>query len=105
MALNDLREKLIDTDVIIYWVDSKIASMVWEHKEEMESVLPVDCRTLGTIAEVEATHITVVGTMGDKQVLGRIAIPFGSIQEILKITEIPNDVLYKKDMEKTNASE
>lgn len=65
--------------VYIKWLDSKSASNEWEYLEEIESLKPVFCESIGFLIESNEEYKTLASTISESQVLGRITIPSCSI--------------------------
>lgn len=59
----------------IEWIDSKGAEAIWEYTDELKSLEPAICFTCGYIIEVTEKYVTIVQTISDNQVMGRITIP------------------------------
>lgn len=65
--------------VFIKWIDSKSGSFEWEYLDEIESLKPVVCKSIGFLIEDNREFKTIAPTIGGGQVLGRITIPTCSI--------------------------
>ena len=75
----------MDKDIVlIEWVDSKGVTN-WENIDELEPMLPVECRSVGFLLENKRAYKTIAIGLGGKQVLGRLTIPSGCIRSIKKI--------------------
>lgn len=66
--------------IIIKWLDSKAAPHEWEYRDDLGTLEPVTCTTLGFIVKETKDYITIAHTISDNQVLGRITIPRGCIK-------------------------
>ncbi len=71
--------------VKIQWIDSKASANEWEYLDELESLLPVFCESVGYIIEDTPKYKTIAHTISDNQVLGRITIPKACITKITKL--------------------
>lgn len=71
--------------VEIEWIDSKAGPNEWEHREGLEPLQPVKCKTIGFLLEDAAAHKTVSQSLSASQVHGRISIPTGCIVKIRKL--------------------
>lgn len=70
--------------VYIKWLDSKSASNEWEYLEEIESLKPVFCESIGFLIESNEEYKTLASTISETQILGRLTIPMQSILKIRK---------------------
>jgi len=74
-----------DKDIIlIEWVDSKGMER-WEYLDEIESMLPDICYSVGFLIEDHAEYKTIALGLGTTQVLGRTTIPTCCIKRIIKL--------------------
>ena len=71
--------------VIIEWVDSKGVIDNWEYVEEIKPLKPVKCISVGFLIDDNKKYKTLVQSIGDGQVLGRMTIPVCSIDRIEEI--------------------
>lgn len=69
----------------IKWIDSNAAEAVWENADDLESLKPVQCHSVGYLVEDNKDYKTLVHSMSHNQVLGRITIPIGSIISIVDL--------------------
>lgn len=70
--------------VLIEWVDSKGMER-WEYLDEIESMPPCTCYSVGFIIEDNSDYKTIALGLTDTQVLGRTTIPTGCIRNIRKL--------------------
>ena len=70
--------------VLIEWVDSKGMER-WEYLDEIESIRPSLCYSVGFMIEDTAEYKTIALGLSDTQVLGRTTIPAGCIKSIKKL--------------------
>lgn len=70
--------------VLIEWVDSKGMER-WEYLDEIESMPPCICRSVGFMIEDNSDYKTIALGLSDAQVLGRTTIPTGCIKSIKKL--------------------
>jgi hypothetical protein len=61
--------------VFIKWLDSKNGPEGWEYLEDLESLKPVICHSVGFLIDEGENFKTIAPTYGGGQVLGRITIP------------------------------
>ena len=73
--------------VLIEWVDSMAGHNGWECLNELESLLPARPTSVGFILEEIEDYITLVQTVDDTQILGRITIPKHCILDIFPIPD------------------
>ena len=66
--------------VKIEWLDSKAAPHEWEYRDDLGSLAPVSCITVGFILEQTKDYVTVAHTISENQILGRLTIPRISIK-------------------------
>lgn len=71
--------------VLIEWLDSKGMER-WEYLDEIEPMLPGECRAAGFIIEDTSDYTTIALAVTDTQVLGRMTIPAGCIKSIRKLS-------------------
>lgn len=71
--------------VEIQWIDSKAAPNEWEYIENIESLEPVKCTSIGFLIEDTPEYKTIVNTLSKSQILGRITIPSGCIKKVKKL--------------------
>lgn len=71
--------------VLIEWLDSKGSGALWEHLDEIESMLPDRVRSAGLLIEETQEYITVVQSLGTAQVLGRLTIPRSAIVRLIEL--------------------
>lgn len=80
-----MREILLRTLVEIKWVDSNSSDNIWEYLDDLESLRPVQCNSVGYLVENDENYKTLAQSISHNQVLGRITIPIGSIESIVDI--------------------
>ena len=68
--------------VEIQWIDSKSGPNQWEYLDELPTLPPVACTTVGYLLEDTAQYKTVAQSLSDSQVHGRITIPTACIKRI-----------------------
>ena len=73
--------------VLIKWLDSKSGSNEWEYIEELESLEPIICESLGFLLEDNEKYKTLASTKSGSQVWGRITIPTCSIVNFQILSE------------------
>ena len=71
--------------VAIEWFDSKGVIDNWEYVEEIKPLKPVKCISVGFLIDDNKKYKTLVQSIGDGQVLGRMTIPVCSINRIEEI--------------------
>jgi len=74
--------------VLIEWVDSKGVTNIWEDIDGLEKMLPCVCYTIGFLLEDNDEYKTVVLTLSEEQLLGRLTIPSGCIKSVSKLEVI-----------------
>ena len=67
---------MINKKVEITWVDSKGVTSSWEFKEDIEQLAPSKITSIGYLLE---DYKTIVHSMSEEQLLGRMTIPTGCI--------------------------
>jgi hypothetical protein len=68
--------------VEIDWIDSKSGDWCWEYIDGLSPVPPAKCKTIGFIFDVTKEYLTVVQSISNTQVLGRITIPKCAILKV-----------------------
>ena len=68
--------------VKIEWLDSKTASHEWEDIEDLEPLELAICTTVGFIFEETKDYITIVPTVSEGHILGRLSIPRKCIKKL-----------------------
>ncbi len=61
--------------VEIEWIDSKSGPDGWERWDDLDSLEPVKCKTVGYLVENTDEYKILASAISENQVLGRIAIP------------------------------
>ena len=67
--------------VFIEWVDSKSGPSEWEYLEDIETLIPVSCQSIGFLLEDNEEYKTLASTISESQVWGRITIPSCTIKK------------------------
>lgn len=80
-----MRELLLRNLIEIKWNDSNASDSIWESFDDLESLMPVQCNSVGYLIEDNKDYKTLAQSMSHNQVLGRITIPFGSIETIVDV--------------------
>ena len=78
--------------VLIEWLDSKGMAR-WEYLDEIESMGPCVCYSVGFLIEDNDEYKTIALGLGETQVLGRTTIPACSIRSLKKLTSSPSSCL------------
>lgn len=73
--------KLVQID----WIDSAYAPSGWECKDDLESLRPVECVSIGFLVEDTPAYKTIAHSMNNNQVCGRITIPTSCIKRCRKL--------------------
>ena len=68
-----------DKPVSIEWVDSKGITDQWEYRDEIETIPPSICWSVGFLVEETDQHMTIAQSVSETQVMGRTTIPRCSI--------------------------
>lgn len=68
--------------VYIEWVDSKGIGSEWEFTDNLESMPPCDCFSIGYLLEKTDQFVTVCQSWSTDQVLGRMTIPKCAIKKM-----------------------
>jgi len=71
--------------VIIEWMDSVGVTDSWENWDALEPMEPARITTVGFLICEDATSKTVAQSVSEKQVVGRICIPAGTIASMKRI--------------------
>jgi len=71
--------------IFLEWLDSKGITNQWEYFDEIESLKPSRCFSVGFLIEETDQYKTIAQSLNASQVIGRMTIPRCAIQ---KITEI-----------------
>lgn len=74
-------KKLVKID----WLDSKGIINEWEYIDEIEPLKPCICTSVGYLIDDTDDYKTIVQTISDSQLIGRMTIPACSIKEIVEI--------------------
>ena len=65
--------------IYIKWIDSKSGPTEWEYLEDIETLNPIVCQSIGFLLEDNKKYKTLASTISESQVWGRITIPSCSI--------------------------
>lgn len=68
--------------VLISWVDSGGNDLIWEFKNERESLEPHKCETVGFVVEEHEKYITVAQSQNADQWGRQFCIPRAAVTEI-----------------------
>lgn len=68
--------------MIIEWVDSKGSECGWEHLEDIKPIKPAKCASIGFLFENKKEYKSLLQSVSDGQILGRITIPSCAIKRI-----------------------
>jgi transcription antitermination factor NusA-like protein len=71
--------------VVIEWLDSKGIHDAWEYISKIKPLKPVKCISVGFLIDDNKKYKTLVQSIGNGQVLGRMTIPVCSIDRIEEI--------------------
>ena len=73
----------------IKWIDSVTGSNQWEYKEDLETLKPSICHSVGFLVESDGTYTTICSSDSETQILGRITIPNVAIlkKEVIEIED------------------
>jgi len=69
----------------IKWIDSKAGKNEWEYIDDLETIRPVMCTSIGFLLEDTPEYKPIVHTNNKDQVLGRITIPSSCIKKIKEL--------------------
>lgn len=69
----------------IEWIDSKGITATWEYKDEIKPLEPCLVKSIGYLLEDEKSYKTLVQSMSEDQLLGRLTIPKVSIKKIRRL--------------------
>lgn len=65
--------------VKIEWLDSKGITNQWEYWDEIQSMPPSQCWSVGFLIEETDHHLTIAQGVSETQVMGRTTIPRRSV--------------------------
>lgn len=71
--------------VFIEWIDSKGITSQWEYLDEIESIKPTICYSVGFILEETEQYTTIAQSISATQVLGRTTIPHCSVKKKVEL--------------------
>lgn len=71
--------------VLVEWFDSKGITEGWEFREDLESLPPARCCSVGFLLEDGHDHKTLAMTISDTQILGRLTIPAGAVIKLKRL--------------------
>jgi len=75
--------------IYIEWLDSKGITSAWEYLDEVEPLTPCTCKSIGYLIDDNEKYKTIVQTLSDTQLIGRMSIPTCSILKIVEIRGMP----------------
>ena len=67
--------------VLIEWLDSKGVTEKWEFLNDIEPLKPSRCTSIGFLLDDAREYKTIVQSISNNQVLGRMTIPSCSIKK------------------------
>jgi hypothetical protein len=85
------RKKSIGNDddvpevAVVRWLDARTVKAGWERVVAAKPLAPLRCTTAGFVAAEDDASITLVRTVGEAEVEGRMTIPKGSVQWVLRL--------------------
>jgi hypothetical protein len=65
--------------VEIHWLDSRGGADRWEDTDDLEPLEPAHCTSVGFLIDDTPAYKTLVQTVSQDQVLGRITIPVRAV--------------------------
>jgi len=71
--------------VLIEWLDSRGVTFEWEYIDEVKPLKPCKCSSVGFLLEDNEDYKTIVQTISEDQLIGRMSIPTRSIIRIKEI--------------------
>jgi hypothetical protein len=71
--------------ILIEWLDSKGITNQWEYLNEIQSMKPSRCFSIGFLIEETDQYKTIAQGLNASQVIGRMSIPRCAIQRITEI--------------------
>ena len=71
--------------VRIQWEDSRGVTTGWEWKDDVDPLPPVVIFSVGYLIKDTKRYKTLVQSVSDEQILGRLTIPSGCIKSIKKL--------------------
>jgi hypothetical protein len=75
--------------VEIEWIDSKGITSDWEFKDDIKSLEPCLCKSVGYLLDDNENYKTIVQSDSSEQVLGRLTIPKESIKKLKTLNTNP----------------
>jgi len=83
-------DKVEDPKLVeITWMDSHGVTSTWEFWEDMEELKPERIKSVGYLIADKKGYKTIVQSVSDSQVLGRLTIPAGCIRRTKDIPQAP----------------
>ncbi len=76
-----MKNKIIE----IEWLDSVGVTPSWGYTNELLPLPPIKCISVGYIVKDKKKYITLVQSISNEQILGRLTIPKCSIIKVRKI--------------------
>ena len=73
--------------VEIEWVDSKGVTTAWEYIDEIKPLTPCIVNSVGYLLDDNEDYKTLVQSIEENQILGRLTIPTVSIKKIRELSE------------------
>ena len=73
--------------VLVKWLDSKGLVNEWEFLEDIDPLLPSTCLSIGFLLEETKEYTTIVQSISESQVLGRMTIPARSILKVTRLKQ------------------
>jgi uncharacterized protein YktA (UPF0223 family) len=68
--------------VKITWMDSRGVTTSWEFLDELEPLVPSKITSVGFLLEETEEYKTIVQSVSENQVVGRMTIPLSCIKEV-----------------------
>lgn len=73
------------TPVCIQWVDSKSISNRWEYVNDLPSIKPSNCISVGFLLKDKKKYKTLAQSCGSQTVMGTMTIPTCCILKLTKL--------------------
>lgn len=80
-----MNQQLLRNLVEIKWLDSKAAPNIWEYLDDLDALKPVEISSTGYLIDNNTEYKTIVQSLSETQILGRISIPVCSIISIVDV--------------------
>lgn len=79
-------DKVEDSSIVeITWLDSHGVTSTWEFWEDVEELKPCRVKSVGYLIADKQGYKTIVQSINDTQILGRLTIPVGCIKKIRRL--------------------